>query len=74
DKNLKNCFQENHTVTLSVKLSLNITLDLEYILLCFRECGINPEFSLSNDFMHQEIIFDGKELAEKKVDFAEIAE
>ena len=74
DKNLTDCFQENYEVVLSVKVSLDINLNLEPMLSCFREREVEPEYLLKEDFIHQEIVFDGAELARSDIDFAEIAE
>lgn len=74
DKTLENCFAENHDVLLSVKMTVDINLDLEETLYCFQDYNIHPQQVICDDFTHQEIIFDGAELEGKEIDFADIAE
>ena len=73
DKTLESCYQENHIVKLSVKFSFNINLDIERLLKSFEIYGVYPEHKICDDFFHQEVIFDGKELI-KNIDFEKIAE
>lgn len=74
DRTLPNCYVENHNVRLSVKFNLKIDIDVEPIVSSFKKLDIEPEWKISDDFMHQEIIFDGADLFSYHVDFARIAE
>ncbi len=73
DKTLENCYVENHNVELSVKLEMNISINVESLLRSFEEYDVYPEYCICEDFIHQVIVFDGKEL-EKNIDFEKIAE
>lgn len=74
DRTLVDCFAEDHNVLLSVRITVDINLDLEETLYCFRDYGIHPQQMLCDDFRHQDIVFDGEDLEGKKIDFADIAE
>lgn len=73
DKTLKSCFEEDHNVELSVKLEISININVEQLLKSFEYYGVHPEYEICDDFSHQIIIFDGKEL-NKNIDFGKIAE
>lgn len=73
DKTLKNCLEENHEVELSVKFLLSINYDFEKFLKSFEEFHVFPKQRICDDFLHQEIIFDGKEIMQP-IDFEKIAE
>jgi uridine kinase len=73
DKTLKSCYEDNHKVELSVKFEMNINMDVEFLLKSFELYGVHPVHNICDDFYHQEIIFDGKEIA-GDIDFGRIAE
>lgn len=73
DKTLVSCYQENHEVELSVKFRLNINLNIEQLLESFWIYKVFPEHRICDDFYHQEVIFDCKELSQD-IDFERIAE
>lgn len=73
DKTLENCYVEDHDVELSVKVEMSINTNVEYLLESFNLYGVHPEYHICEDFSHQIIIFDGKEL-KKDIDFEKIAE
>ena len=74
DHTLHNCYMENHTVLLSVRFILKISIDLEPVVSAFELYNISPEWRISDDFTHQELIFNGDDLSDKKIDFEDIAE
>ena len=73
DKTLQSCFDENHEVVLSLRLNLDINIDLEKVIHYFEEYDIHPEHVISDDFLRQEIIFDGEELITNKIAYEFIA-
>lgn len=73
DKTLENCYVEDHDVELSVKIEMNINMNVEYLLKSFELYGIHPKYQICEDFSHQVITFDGKELC-GDIDFGKIAE
>ena len=73
DKTLKSCYEENHEVELSVKFVLNFNTNIEQLLESFKTYNVFPEHKLCDDFYHQEVVFDGKELTQD-IDFDKIAE
>lgn len=73
DKTLESCRQENHKVELSVKFTLNISLNIENLLESFRTCHVFPRQRICDDLYHQELVFDGRELLQD-IDFEKIAE
>lgn len=73
DKTLKSAFQEHHKVELSVKFRININLNIERLLASFRIYHVFPEQKICDDFQHQEITFDGRELLQN-IEFEKIAE
>ena len=74
DDTLKDCTDTAHEVVLSVKLTVDINLDLEDIINCFEDYGIHPAWRICDDNLHQEIIFNGAELKENEIDFEMLAE
>lgn len=73
DKTLKDMNEKNHPVELSVRFELNINLDVEELISSFEVYGVHPEHKLCEDFNHQILSFDGKEI-KGEIDFSEIAE
>lgn len=74
DKTLENCYVENHDVELSVQFEVSIDLDVESLLKSFEAYGVHPKHSMCDDFSHQIIIFDGKEINANTINFEKIAE
>lgn len=73
DQTLESCLVENHEVVLSVRFELDINMDVEHLLQSFEHYGVYPEHDICDDFCHQVIVFDGKEL-NQDIDYAVIAE
>ena len=73
DKTLKSCYEDNHEVSLSVRFELSLNMDVEPLLKSFEKYGVHPEHRICDDFYHQEISFDGKEIL-NDIDFGHIAE
>lgn len=73
DKTLENCYVENHEVVLSVKFKLSLNWDIECLIKTFERYGVYPEHYICDDFAHQVVVFDGKEIREE-IDFGKIAE
>lgn len=74
DKTLASCFAKEHEVILSVKFEITIDLDLEPLLKSVEYYGVKPEWKISENLMRQEVIFDGKELIENRLNFAKLVE
>lgn len=73
DKTLKSCYEDEHSLELSVKFELDMNIDLEGITSYFRKYSIHPVHKIHGDMRRQEIVFDGKELQNNTIDFSEIA-
>ncbi len=74
DKSLKDCFEEDHSVILSVKFDVTIDLNVEPILKDIKDSGIGTEWTISEDLTRQEIVFDGEDLENIEVDYGMLAE
>lgn len=74
DKTLTDCLDEYHHVVLSVKFEITMDLDVESILKDLQRCGVIVEWKISEDFNHQEIVFDGKSLEMASLDYDKLAE
>ena len=64
---------EEHDEVISVRLKLNINMNLEPVIKSFSDYGILPEYAISDDLVYQSITFDGNELL-KEIDYGSIAE
>lgn len=73
DKTLNSCYEDNHSLELSVKFELSIDHNIEDLIKSFNEFGVFPQHSICDDFYHQVIVFDAKEI-NKDIDFGKIAE
>ncbi len=73
DKNLKDCFDVDHKVTLSLKLSISISINIEDILISLEQYGVRAEQRYCEDLKHQDIVFDGADLSYKNIDFSKIS-
>lgn len=73
DKTLKSCYEDNHEVSLSVRFELTLNMDVEPLIKSFEKYGVHPEHRICNDFYHQELSFDGREIL-NDIDFGYIAE
>ncbi len=73
DKTLTSCYQDDHEVSLSVRFELNLNMDVEQLLKSFEVYDVHPEHRICDDFYHQEISFDGREIM-NDIDFGHIAE
>lgn len=73
DKTLTSCYQDDHEVNLSVRFKLNLNLDIEQLLKSFEVYNVHPEHRICDDFNHQEVLFDGKEII-NDIDFGHIVE
>lgn len=73
DKNLLNCFVENHYVDLSMKLTLSSAVNLEPIIQELSNYDVSIKYDYSEDLRKQTIIFDGENLKNRNIDFDKIA-
>lgn len=73
DKNLVDCFMDNHNVELSMKLTLSSAINLEPIIQELSNYDISIKYDYSEDLRKQTIIFDGENLKNKNIDFDKIA-
>lgn len=73
DKTLSDCLVEQHEEVISVKIEMNINMNLEPLIKNFERYNVFPEYRISEDFIHQEVDFNGDELLQD-IDFGEIAE
>ena len=73
DKNLVDCFMDNHNVELSMKLTLSSAVNLEPIIQELSNYDISIKYDYSEDLRKQTIIFDGENLKNKNIDFDKIA-
>ncbi len=73
DTTLKNALEDAHTLELSVKITLDISFDVDRILSVFREEGLVPEHYITQDFDRQEILFESNNIKKVELDFANIA-
>lgn len=73
DSTLKSCLEDEHEVILSLKLGIDINIDIEEIVQSFSEYGIHPQHNINGGFQKQEIIFDGAQL-QNSVPYEELAE
>ena len=74
DKTLKDCYVEDHNVELSVKFRVTIDIDLEPVVNGFRRDGLSPIWEIEDDFLHQELVFDGADLMLRTAHISDIAE
>lgn len=74
DRNLKDCFAKNHTVSLSLKVRLDIDIDLEPLIQRIEQYGIIAQYDYDDNIKFQSIIFDGEELDKSRLPVAAIAD
>ena len=74
DSTLKDGLEQGHEVVLGLKLSISISIDLEEMLVNLERYGVSAGQRHCRDLKHQEIVFDGKELENKIIDFQKIAQ
>ena len=74
DDTLERCEDTQHEVLLSVKLTVDINIDMEDIVSCFEEYGVHPRWRICDGNLRQEVVFDGAELKNNTIDFEELAE
>lgn len=73
DKTLADYADLSHEVALSLKLQLDMDFFLEDVIHCFEEYGIYPDHLMTEDLLHQELVFHAEEIAGHEVDFERIA-
>ncbi|WP_394884852.1 uridine kinase [Clostridium butyricum] len=73
DKKLLNCYEDNHIVNISLKLTLSSAINLELIIQSLKEYDVFIKYDYSEDLKKQTIIFDGENLDNKNIDFNRIA-
>lgn len=73
DQTLTDCCDLNHEVCMSLELSVDISVDVEPVVVDLLRCGVKVEHTYCDDLKHQTIAFDGATLAGKEIDFQQIA-
>lgn len=74
DRNLTNCMQENYTINLGLKVTLSIEVNLEHLIFMLQKQGIHVQYDYDNDLKTQSVVFEGKNLEQKTLPIASIAE
>ncbi|MDY3909029.1 MAG: uridine kinase [Eubacterium sp.] len=62
DENLENCLAQNHKVTLSLKVTLNASIELEELIQLIEQYGICVKYDYDDDLERQMVIFTGDRL------------
>lgn len=74
DRNLKDCLSKNYTVNLSIKVRLNMEIDLEPLIQKVEQYGISAEYDYDENLKFQSIIFQGEGLGKHSLPIAVIAD
>lgn len=74
DSTLTDCCDLGHAVCMSLELSLNIAVDLEPVVNDLVQYGVSACHTYCTDLKHQTVVFDGKELEGKHINFQAVAE
>lgn len=74
DSTLTDCCDVEHDVCLSLELSFNISVDMEPIMNELAHYGVSAHHTYCSDLKHQTVVFGGKELKGKRINFQAVAE
>lgn len=74
DRTLKSCLDEDHEEKLSLKITLDMEVDLETLIERVEEGGIRVEYDYDEDLRTQSVIFEGDGLERKRLAMEEIAD
>ncbi len=74
DPNLTDCFAEGYQVSLNLKATLGIEINLEEFIYQLQNYGIEIQYDYDNELKTQSILFGGKDLERKTLPIALIAE
>lgn len=74
DKHLKDCLVDGHTVKLSLKVTVNMELDLEDFIQIVENHGIHVEYDYNADLEKQSVIFESTNLEQSILPISSIAE
>lgn len=74
DKGLADCTAQEHDVTLSMKITLDMRLDMEPLIECVTRYGGGPvSYDYDENLKMQSLVFDGESLKGRNLPIAEIA-
>lgn len=74
DRSLQDCMVENHTVNISVQLTLSAAINVEPLVNELRNCGILVEYEYSDDLQSQYITLDAENMEEMQLPLESVAE
>jgi uridine kinase len=74
DSTLKDCLAQNHTERLSLKVSLDIAVDLEPLIQEVEDYGVSVHYDYDENLERQTIRFEGEDLCNETFPMSEIAE
>lgn len=74
DKDLKDSMMENHIVNLSLKITVNMEIDLEALIQKVENYGIKVYYDYNEDLKKQSVIFEGKDLEHMELPIPAMAE
>ncbi len=72
DATLNDCFEVNHKLVLSLKITTKSSWNFDFLIHEFKKIGFQLEHTYEEDLKHQNIIFDGQDIEKYDVDFEEI--
>ena len=74
DKSLSDCMEENHTLKLSLKITLDMEIDLEPLIQRVEGYGIGVSYDYDENLRMQSVIFEGGDMEENTIPIADIAD
>lgn len=74
DKNLKDCLADHHQVRLSLKITVNMELNLENLIQAVENYGIHVDYDYNEDLEKQSVVFESADLEQSVLPVAAIAE
>lgn len=73
DDTLTDCFDRNHALLLSLKITVKSSWNLDALIQEFEMAGFHVEHLYEEDLRHQVLIFKGEEIQRYAVDYEEIS-
>lgn len=74
DKSLEDCLADHHQVRLSLKITVNMELNLESLIQAVENYGIHVEYDYNEDLEKQSVIFESADLEQSVLPVAFLAE